>query len=118
VILNLARKEQAKVDILGLARAKRRIQEIVERSKADKKIRSRSRIARWKTGGKPVTRGEENDSPSLDETVPLLSPTSPETQPDSPSLGLDLSVDPDDLENEEWSAGYDLPNTSYSDSLR
>lgn len=114
VILNLARKEQAKVDILSLARAKRRIQEIVEKSKSDKRIKSRSRIARWETGGKPVGRGEQNDSSPLDETIPLPSPPSRQTQPDLP-LGLDLSVTLDDLENKEWSAGYDLPNTSQSD---
>jgi putative transposase len=118
VILNLARKEQARVDILGLARAKRRIQEIVEKSKADKKIKNRSRIARWETGGKSVGRGKENDSPALDETIPLLPPPSPRTQLDPPSLGLDLSVALDDLENEKWSAGYDLPNTNHGDSLR
>jgi putative transposase len=117
VILNLARKEEAKVDILGLARAKRRIQEIVEKSKADKKIKSRSRVARWKTGGKSAGRGEGNDSPSP-ETIPLLLPPPSQMQPDLSSLDLDFSVTLDDLENEEWSAGYDLPNTSHNDNFR
>jgi putative transposase len=111
VVLNLARKEQDKVDILGLARAKRQIQEIVEKSKSDKKIKSRSRIARWETGGKPVGRGEETTSPSPDEMTPLLSLPSPQTQPDLSSLEPDLPSSLDDLENEGWSAGYDLPNT-------
>ena len=117
VILNLARKEVAKVDILGLARAKRRIQEIVEKSKADKKIRSRSRVARWKTGGKSAGRGEGNDSPAP-ETIPPLLPLPSQAQPDLSSLDLDFSVTLDDLENEEWSAGYDLPNTSHNDNFR
>jgi hypothetical protein len=111
VVLNLARKEQDKVDILGLARAKRQIQEIVEKSKSDKKIKSRSRIARWETGGKPVGRVEETTSPSPDEMTPLLSLPSPQTQPDLSSLEPDLPSSLDDLENEGWSAGYDLPNT-------
>ncbi len=110
VILNLARKQQDQVDILGLARAKRQIQEIVEKSKSRKKIRSRSRIARWETGGRSVGRGEENTSASPDE---MASPLSlPQTQFDSPSPGLDLSVTWDDMEDEGWSAGYDLPNTN------
>jgi putative transposase len=117
VILNLARKEEAKVDILGLARAKRRIQEIVKKSKADKKIKSRSRVARWKTGGKSAGRGKENNSPAP-ETIPPLLPPSSQAQPDLSSLDLDFSVTLDDLENEEWSAGYDLPNTSHNDNFR
>jgi putative transposase len=115
VILNWARKEQARVDILGLARAKRRIQEIVEKGKMDKRIKSRSRIARWKTGGKPVGRGQESDSPGLNETLSPLLPPPSQAQPDLSSLGLDFSVTLDDLENEDWSGGYDLPDTSYSD---
>lgn len=109
VILHWARKEQAQVDILGLARAKRRIQEIVEESKADKRIKSRSRIARWTTGGKPVGRGEETDATPDKSVPPQLPPPSPAESGPS-SLDLDFSVTLDDLGNEEWSAGYDLPD--------
>lgn len=110
VILNLARKQQDQVDILGLARAKRQIQEIVEKSKSRKKIRSRSRIARWETGGRSVGRGEESTLASPAEIAPPLS--LPQPQFDSSSPGVDLSVTWDDMENEGWSAGYDLPNTN------
>ncbi len=109
VILHWARKEQAQVDILGLARAKRRIQEIVEESKADKRIKSRSRIARWTTGGKPVGRGEETDA-TPDESVPPQLPPPSQAESGSSSPNVDFSVTLDDLGNEDWSAGYDLPD--------
>jgi putative transposase len=115
VILNRARREQDKVDILGLARAKRQIQEIVQESRATKKIKSRSRIARWETGGKPVGRTVEHAPPSATGTT-LLSPP-PLSQPDSSAPTLDLSVNLEELESEGWSAGYDLPTTSRSDSV-
>lgn len=109
VILNMARKEESKVDILGLARAKRRIQEIVEKSRADKKIKSRSRIARWTTGGKPVGRGEESDATPEESASPQL-PLPAQAESGLSSLDVDFSVTLDDLGNEEWSAGYDLPD--------
>lgn len=110
VILNLARKEQDKVDILSLARARRQIQEIVEKSKSDKKIKSRSRIARWETGGKPVGCGEENTS--LPEMAPPPPLPSPSAQSSLPSQQESLPVALDDSEDKDWSAGYDLPNTN------
>jgi putative transposase len=107
VILKLARKQEAQVDILGLARAKRQIQEIVAQSKADKKIKQRARIARWQTG-----------EPTTDHTPPAPETTDPPAQTALPAPGLDFSVTLDDLEDEEWSADYDLPHSSCSDGLR
>ncbi|NBD36815.1 MAG: DDE-type integrase/transposase/recombinase [Chloroflexi bacterium] len=107
VILNLARQQEAQVDILGLARAKRQIQEIVAQSKADKKIKRRARIARWQTG-EPSTDNAPPDSEAADPSAPsaLSIPV------------LDFSVTLDNLEDEDWSADYDLPHSSCSDGLR
>ena len=115
VILNLARQAGAQVDILGLARAKRQIQEIVEQSRADKKVQSRSRIARWKTGEKVVGQETANPAPACEAS---LSPQLPSLAADVASLELNLSTILDELENEEWSVGYDLPNTGTPDRLR
>lgn len=115
VILNLARQEGAQVDILGLARAKRRIQELVEQSRADKKVQSRSRIARWKARKQTVGQEPANPDPAC---AASLSPQSPPLTAGSASLELNLSTILNDLENEEWSVGYDLPNTGTPDRLR
>lgn len=100
VIRNLARQEQDKVDVLGLARAKRKIQEIVKESKAVGKSKSRVRIARWET----------NESlPGNNTPAPSLSPPPSLTPPVSPGPLPDLQIDLDQLEQDGWSAGYDLP---------
>jgi putative transposase len=111
VILNLARREEAQVDILALARAKRRIQEIVERSRATKKVKRRARIARWQSGEEPEARQAE-------EALPPVFPPPATEHPDLSSLGLELPVTLEDLEDEEWRVGYDLPDTDPSDRLR
>jgi len=111
VILNLARQEEAQVDVLGLARAKRRIQEIVEKSRADKKIKRRARLARWTTGGKPVGREEEPAAIPDEPVLPQLPPPAPAESSRS-ILDLDFSGTLDELGNEDWSAGYDLPNAN------
>lgn len=115
VILNLARQEEAQVDILGLARAKRRIQEIVEQSRTDKKIKRRARIARWKAGGNaPVQEGEAADPAPDEDGTPALPSLTP-APPALAALELDLTTLLDELENEEWSVGYDLPDTGTAD---
>jgi putative transposase len=111
VILNLARQEEARVNVLGLAQAKRRIQEIVAKSRADKKIKSRARMARWTTGGKPVGR-EEEPAATPDEPVPPQLPPPAPAESSLAALDLDFSGTLDDLGDEDWSAGYDLPHAS------
>ncbi|MBN1955260.1 MAG: hypothetical protein JW900_09455 [Anaerolineae bacterium] len=111
MILNLARQEAAPVDVLGLAQAKRRIQEIVAQSRADKKLKSRARVARWTTGGKPVGRAEEPAAPPDDSVPPQLPPPAP-AEASLAALDWDFAGNLDDLGNEDWSAGYDLPHTS------
>ncbi len=111
VILNLARQEQVPVDVLSLARAKRRIQEIVEKSRTDKKVKSRARMARWATGEKPVGR-EEKSAAVLHEPLPPQLPPPAWAESSQSVLDLDFSGTIEDLGNEDWSAGYDLPNVS------
>ncbi len=118
VILNLARQEEAQVDILALARAKRRIQELVEQSRADKQLKHRTRIARWQTGGNAPGREVENAAPPAPDedgapTLPSLTPVSPALA----ALDVDLSKLLDELENEEWSVGYDLPDVGTPDGF-
>lgn len=108
VITKRARAEQTPVDILGLARAKRQIQEIVAQSKTNKKLKNRARIARWETGGKPVGRDTESQA-----TESGTEPSSLVTALPSPALSLPepgLVVDLDNVDDEDWSANYDLPN--------
>ncbi len=111
VILNLARQEEAQVDILRLAQAKRRIQEIVEKSRADKKIKSRTRLARWTTGGKPVGREEVPTATADEPVLPQLPPPGP-AEASRSMLDLDFSRTLDESETEDWRVGYDLPNAS------
>jgi putative transposase len=100
VIRSLARKEQDKVDILGLARAKRHIQEIVQESKSGGKSKSRVRIARWETG-------ESVSSTSVQTVLPPPTPQllQPVASAQLPSPIVNIS----ELEQKGWSAGYDLP---------
>jgi len=106
VILNLARRENDNVDLLALARAKRKIQDIVQASKSNKRMKSRSRVARWESGSQS-TREHLKDTPSgAGETPPLL----PEPPCHAPGTAYNLIVDLEDLEREGWSADYDLPN--------
>lgn len=108
VITQRARAEQTPVDILGLARAKRQIQEIVAQSKAHKKLKSRARMARWETGGKPVGRGAESNGVELDVEPPALAPALPAATLPLPEPGL--VVDLDNVADADWSANYDLPH--------
>ncbi len=67
VIRRAVLSEQDKVDIVALGRAKRKIQEIVEAGRQRKRQRTRSRIARWDTAGKPtrqvVEETQANEAP-------------------------------------------------------
>jgi hypothetical protein len=84
--------------MLGLARAKRRIQEIVTASKATQRTRNRARIARWEINNKP------EEQTTTDETT-LLPPFPLSDE----HLGAVVDLQTDCLESEGWSAGYDLP---------
>lgn len=105
IILRTARQDEDKVDVLALARAKRKIQEIVQQSKSSKKTRIRSRAARWMAEGQSAEYTKDEPELSVVETQPLVA----ELPPDSSLPALDLSVSLEDLEQEGWSANYDLP---------
>lgn len=105
VILRTARQDEDKVDILALARAKRKIQEIIQQSKSSKKIRSRSRTARWEADG----RSTEHTSNASELPVVGTRSSMTEFPPDASLPALNLSVSLEDLEQEGWSADYDLP---------
>jgi putative transposase len=107
VICNLARQESNDVDLLALARAKRKIQQIVQESRSSKRIRSRSRVARWEAGGNSAGQTSQVTTPDPGQAPPLL----PGPQPDPSDSAPELAMDLEDLEREGWSAGYDLPNT-------
>jgi len=103
IICRAALEASDSVDLVALGRAKRKIQEIVDAGKSRKRLRTRSRIARWETGGKPTREMEpegENASPSE-----ILAPTvqDPPTET-SPLADIDL-----DLDEEGWEISYDLP---------
>jgi putative transposase len=103
IIRRAALEESDSVDLVALGRAKRRIQEIVDAGKSRKRLRTRSRIARWETGGKPTREvGSEEEDRSPTET---LSSTG-----ESPSTDTSLLADIDlDLDDEGWEISYDLP---------
>src|SRR5690606_3851815 len=107
IILRTARQEEGQVDVLALARAKRKIQEVIQASKSSKKVKSRSRAARWESGSRPAEGTNETNVPDAVQPQPVL----PESSPTSCPRFLDLSLSLEDLEKEGWSAGYDLPIT-------
>ncbi len=99
VIRNLARQQKEQVDGLALARAKRQIQEIVQKHKADRKTRNRTRVARW----------NNDKSPETTSSLPAASPSPFETSQKDLVVIEDMSL----LELQGWSADYDLPKSSH-----
>lgn len=104
IILRAARQEEGQIDVLALARAKRKIQEVIQASKSSKQVRGRSRAARWEGKGQPAEGTNEKSEPSAAQARPVL----PEPSPTCPPA-LDLLLSLEELEKEGWSAGYDLP---------
>jgi len=97
VIRNFVLSEQGKVDIVALGQAQRKIQAIVEQSMARKKLRTRTKIARW-----------QNDSQKTELPEPdQVSLTTEEAAPSGPEIDLD----PDVLEKEGWGLSYEGPET-------
>jgi len=71
VIKRFAREELGKVDYVSLADAKAKIQAIVDREWAEtKRITTRKKLARWKTGGFDSTRFETRPDEATPEPVP------------------------------------------------
>jgi putative transposase len=108
VIRNFALSQQGAVDIVALGRAQRKIQAIVEESLARKKLGTRSKVARWRSGGDLEEAQQVDPGPTGERDG--LSPTA-ETPP--PALQLtDVDLDVEELEAAGWHVSYDLPLTS------
>jgi len=103
IIRRAALEESDSVDLVALGRAKRKIQEIVDAGKSRKQLRTRSRIARWETGGKP-TRNMESEREDASPSETLASTIQDPPIETSPLADIDL-----DLDDEGWEISYDLP---------
>ena len=111
VIRRTVLDERDKVDIVALGRAKRKIQEIVEAGRQQKRQRTRSRIARWDTAGKPTRQmveetqdGETSGTSTAmtsDEQTTLTMPST--TATDTVPLLTEESPDSD------WEISYTCP---------
>jgi putative transposase len=111
VIRRAVLNEKDKVDIVALGQAKRKIQEIVDAGRQRKRQRTRSRIARWDTAGKPTrqmveetrdteTSGESTAATGGEQTTSTMPST---TATDPVSLLVEESQDSD------WEISYTFP---------
>jgi len=107
IIRRAAREGYGSVDLAALGRAKRRIQEIVEAGRERKRLGTRSRIARWDSGGRPTRQVEPGPEPAEPVSGPPL-PTGEEASSDVPWLAA-MDLDLEELEAEGWDVSYDLP---------
>lgn len=106
VIRQAVLEEQDRVDLVALGRAKRKIQAIVEAGRQRKRqTRTRARIARWDTAGKPA-RQAATENGKQDE-VPPTGPPGSQAEPQSPLFTLS---EPPFSEDTEWEIGYTVPN--------
>lgn len=93
VIRNHVLSQRQTVDLVSLGRAQRKIQEIVENSMSKKKLRTRSKIARWQESGKTLSLAGEGDQVAANDAQrqePL----------ELSSINLDVTLE--DLEQEGW----------------
>lgn len=110
IICEFVRREQDRVDLAALGRAKRKSQEVVDAAMSRKQQRGGRKIGRWQTSGQP---------PSLVKNAPAPKPLPTPAEP-SPSLRSDdsdaLVLSSTPITNEEWGLTYSLPK-SRSDAL-
>jgi putative transposase len=112
IICQFVRREQDRVDLAALGRARRKIQEVVDAALSRKPRRGGRKLGRWQTGGQP---------PSLASGTPAATPLPAVAAPTGPP-----PADTDDIllgtveAEEEWGITYDLParTRSRSDTLR
>ncbi|OQA22613.1 MAG: Transposon Tn7 transposition protein TnsB [Chloroflexi bacterium ADurb.Bin360] len=106
IIYRAALEVSDSVDLVALGRAKRKIQEIVDAGRDRKRLHTRSRIARWETGGKPTREmdPEEGDASPGEPVVPSAEDFPSETSP----------LATIDLDEEGWEISYDLPRGASS----
>jgi putative transposase len=104
VIRNFVLSQQDQVDIVALGRAQRKIQAIVEESLQRKKLKTRTRIARWQASDQgPDVSVERKDSGPDSAVTEEASP---------PALDFDLDLNLEKLEEAGWGVSYDLPDAS------
>jgi putative transposase len=109
IIRRAAREESESVDLAALGRAKRKIQEIVEAGRSRKRSRTRSRIARWDTAGKPTRDLAEESSPQDQDGEDIASLEALSVQLAELALP-DLSTT-GEASNDGWEITYDLPRS-------
>jgi putative transposase len=101
IVCEFVRREQDRVDLAALGRAKRKIQDVVDAALSRKQRSGGRKIGRWQTSGQP---------PSLANISPA--PMSTPTQASSIPIRTDASeivAAPMPSENAQWGLTYDLP---------
>lgn len=116
IIRRAARDEYGSVDLAALGRAKRKIRDIVEAGRNRKRLGTRSRIARWDTGGKPTRRVEPRPEP--DEASSEALPQIGEGSSANALLPMAVELDLEELEEEGWGISYDLPRGAMQGNVR
>ena len=101
IVCEFVRREQDRVDLAALGRAKRKIQDVVDAALSRKQRSGGRKIGRWQTGGQP---------PSLANAAPAPLPTPTEACP-TPTRAdsAEIILSPIPGRNEDWSLTYDLP---------
>lgn len=108
IVCEFVRREQDRVDLAALGRAKRKIQEVVDAALSRKQRSGGRKIGRWQTGGQP---------PSLTNATQVASPAPTEVAPISmPADANEMIATLTPSENAQWSLTYDLP-TRHRDVL-
>lgn len=105
IIRRVARSANAEVDVAALGRAKRQIQDIVAAGRSRKQARSRQRLARWETGGKPTRVVAAEQEPRVPAPRPPALP--PGALPGA-SAELAVAAPPDET-GSGWEVTYELP---------
>ncbi len=109
VIRNFVLSQQDQIDIVALGQAQRKIQTIVEESLHRKKLKTRTKIARWQTSGQTPGLSERRKEPeSAADTDPTVTEDAILLPP--PALDLALELDMKKLEDAGWGVSYDLPD--------
>jgi putative transposase len=107
VIRRAVLSERDKVDIVALGRAKRKIQEIVEAGRQRKRQRTRSRIARWDTAGKPTRQVvQESQAKAPGEPTTTVTEESVTSNPLSAATADQKWLSADESLHTDWEISY------------
>jgi putative transposase len=118
VIRRFALSERDKVDLAALGRAKRKIQDIVDRARSRKRTGTRSSIARWDSSGQAASLADKEpttDTPAADDSqtgTQLPDGSMPHPNLDHPSPPHDENALPTEPGGDDgWGITYDLPRS-------